>query len=54
MPCGSFIATRSGTPENFELTFDATEARYWLVWITNLSESGAGSASVAEVEFHGV
>ena len=50
----SEVTSRSGTPENFELTFDATEARYWLVWITNLSESGAGSASVAEVEFHGV
>lgn len=29
------------------------EARYWLIWITVLSESGAGTASVYEVEFRG-
>ncbi|HJR45221.1 MAG TPA: protein kinase [Actinomycetota bacterium] len=47
------VASEDGTAESFDLSFDATEARYWLVWITNLSESGTGTASIAEVEFHG-
>lgn len=29
------------------------EGRYWLIWITVLSESGSGSASISEVEFRG-
>lgn len=45
------VASRSGTPETFELTFDGTTGRYWLLWITTLSESGGGAASIYEVEF---
>lgn len=29
------------------------EGRYWLIWITVLSESGTGTASISEVEFRG-
>lgn len=29
------------------------EGRYWLIWITVLSESGAGTASISEVDFRG-
>ncbi|HEX2049026.1 MAG TPA: protein kinase [Actinomycetota bacterium] len=32
---------------------DPVEARYWLVWITSVSETGTGQASVAEVELLG-
>ena len=29
------------------------EGRYWLVWITSLSDDGGGSATLSEVEFRG-
>lgn len=32
---------------------DPVEARYWLVWITSVSEGGTGQATVAEVELLG-
>ena len=47
------VARRSETPERFELTLDGTTGRYWLLWITTLSESGGGTASIYEVEFSG-
>ena len=42
--------TGSG-PTNVET--GGAEARYWLIWITVLSESGTGTASISEVEFSG-
>ena len=36
-----------------ELSFDATSARYWLVWITDLPGGGGGRATISEVTFHG-
>ncbi len=38
-----------------ESTIDAggAEGRYWLIWITALSQEGGGQASISEVEFSG-
>jgi serine/threonine protein kinase len=36
-----------------ELTFDGVEARYWLVWITQLPGDGTGTAELEEVSFFG-
>lgn len=35
------------------ISFDATEARYWIVWITSLPGGGAGRAEISEVTFFG-
>jgi len=43
----------SGTEEEFAVDIGGAEGRYWLVWITALSEEGAGTASIYEVEFRG-
>ena len=47
------VASRTGTPGSFEVTFDATPGRYWLLWITKLGGSGGGKASIFEVGFDG-
>lgn len=47
------IAAESGTPSKLDLSFDATSGRYWLLWITSLTEQGGGRASIYEVEFSG-
>lgn len=47
------VAVETGTSESFELSFDPTTGRYWLVWITKLSESGGGTASINEITFSG-
>jgi eukaryotic-like serine/threonine-protein kinase len=44
-------ATDAGGQETFE--FSSNSGRYWLVWITNLPGDASGSASIAEVRFHG-
>jgi eukaryotic-like serine/threonine-protein kinase len=59
-------AEDGSTPEDFEeveaisnagdeerVAVDGHEARYWLVWITDLPGSGAGSAAISEVRFFG-
>lgn len=45
------VASKNDFPGEFELTFEETSARCWLLWITRLSSDGAGSASIAEVKF---
>lgn len=47
------VASRTGTPQSYELAFEPTSGRYWLVWITTLSGEGGGKASIYEVTFHG-
>lgn len=47
------VASRDGAPESYELSFDATSGRYWLVWITKLSGEGGGRSSIYEVAFDG-
>lgn len=47
------VSSEQGFSGESELTFEETSARCWLVWITRLSESGGGRASIAEVEFRG-
>jgi eukaryotic-like serine/threonine-protein kinase len=42
---------RGRAPSRF--SFGAVEARYWLVWITELPGSGGGYAHIGEVEFRG-
>ena len=45
------VVTDSSAVADVEvLEFDPVSARYWIVWITELPGSGAGSASIAEVE----
>ncbi len=47
------VASRNGTPESYDLSFDGTSGRYWLVWITKLSGEGGGRSSIYEVGFDG-
>lgn len=47
------VASQTDTGESFDLTFDATTGRHWLVWITKLSPEGGGRASLYEVAFSG-
>jgi eukaryotic-like serine/threonine-protein kinase len=41
----------SGAPPVTSFEFDPVEARYWLVWITQLPGGDGGSASISEVKF---
>ena len=47
------VAAEAGSGNKVDLTFEATSGRYWLVWITKLSEGGGGTASIYEVELSG-
>ena len=47
------VASEKGFGGEAELAFEETSASCWLVWITRLSADGAGTASIAEVEFSG-
>lgn len=46
-------AEAAGTDEEFTLDTGGAEGRYWLLWITTLSEEGGGTASIFEVGFRG-
>ncbi|MBA2725813.1 MAG: serine/threonine protein kinase [Actinobacteria bacterium] len=47
------IETVRGGGASEKIPVEGTEARYWLVWITDLPGGGGGSASIAEVTFFG-
>ena len=49
---GDVVATEDGIPATASLELDeATAARYWIVWITDLPGGSGGSASISEVRF---
>lgn len=46
-------AEASSTGNESVMDTGGAEGRYWLVWITALSQEGGGQASISEVEFSG-
>ncbi|MBA2425462.1 MAG: serine/threonine protein kinase [Actinobacteria bacterium] len=47
------VETTSDAPAETLVSFEPVEARYWLLWITQLPGGTGGSASISEVEFFG-